>query len=116
MDAITRLVAIEAIKQLKAKYFRCVDTKDWRAFQELFTADATFDSSDDGPGCIVTGPAKIAETASVPLADAISVHHGHCPEIEIASRVSASGIWPMEDMLTWKEGSTAPIKSLHGYG
>ena len=29
MDTVERLDAIEAIKQLKARYFRCMDTKDW---------------------------------------------------------------------------------------
>ena len=29
VDAIERLVAIEDIKRTKAKYFRCMDTKDW---------------------------------------------------------------------------------------
>ena len=116
MDAIERLIAIEAIKQLKARYFRFIDTKDWLGFQNLFTADAVFDISDDIPGCIVSGPAKIVETASVPLQDAVSVHHGHCAEIEITSPTTATGIWSMEDMLRWNEGANAPVKSLHGYG
>ena len=30
---------IEQIKQLKARYFRLLDTKDWDAFAELFTDD-----------------------------------------------------------------------------
>lgn len=30
---------IEQIKQLKAKYFRFVDTKQWDAWGELFTED-----------------------------------------------------------------------------
>ena len=33
MNPIDRLIAIEEIKQLKARYFRCVDTKDWAASQ-----------------------------------------------------------------------------------
>ena len=31
---------IEAIKQLKADYFRLLDSKQWRAWGELFTEDA----------------------------------------------------------------------------
>ena len=30
---------IEQIKQLKARYFRLLDAKDWDAFAELFTDD-----------------------------------------------------------------------------
>ena len=116
MKDIERLLALEEIRGLKASYFRCVDTKDWEAFRRLFTQDAVFDISQDVPGCVLTGPDKIAEAASVPLTDCISVHHGHCPEIDLTSDNTAKGIWAMEDMLKWAEGSAAPIKTLHGYG
>ena len=33
------LVEIEAIKQLKARYFRFLDTKQWDAWKEIFTED-----------------------------------------------------------------------------
>ena len=45
MDGIERLQAIEDIKQLKARYFRCMDTKDWDGFAAVFTPDATMDVS-----------------------------------------------------------------------
>ena len=32
MTTVDELLAIEEIKQLKARYFRCVDTKDWEGF------------------------------------------------------------------------------------
>ncbi len=32
MNDVERLLAIEDIRQLKARYYRCMDTKDWRAF------------------------------------------------------------------------------------
>lgn len=116
MNEIDRIVAIEAIKRLKARYFRCFDSKDWSGFEAVFARDARFDISDDLPGCIVTGAAEILKTARAGIADGLSVHHGHCPEIDITSENSATGIWAMEDMLRWPEGSAAPLKSLHGYG
>ena len=64
MEAVDRLVAIEEIKALKARYFRTMDTKDWDAFAAVFAPDASMDVSgelgsgrDDG---IVTGRAEIA--------------------------------------------------------
>ena len=36
---LQRLMDIEEIAQLKARYFRFIDTKDWVAFQDLFTDD-----------------------------------------------------------------------------
>ncbi len=36
---------VEAIKKLKARYFRLMDTKDWDAFRELVTPDVVVDVS-----------------------------------------------------------------------
>jgi hypothetical protein len=116
MTDIEKLLAIEEIKTLKARYFRCVDTKDWDAFEAVFAPDALFDISQDVPGCILLGPEKIAATVSVPLTGCVSVHHGHCPEIEITSDTTATGIWAMEDMLRWSQDSASPNQTLHGYG
>ena len=43
MDTVERLEAIEEIKQLKARYFRCMDTKDWHGFTTVFAPDARMD-------------------------------------------------------------------------
>ena len=39
---------IETIKQLKARYFRLMDTKDWDGLAEVFTADVVIDVSEEG--------------------------------------------------------------------
>ena len=43
MTEIERLTALEEIKELKARYFRCLDTKDWAGLQAVFSDDAEFD-------------------------------------------------------------------------
>lgn len=116
MTEIERLLALEEIRSLKARYFRCVDTRDWEGFRAVFAPDARFDISDDVPRCVVTGRDAIVTTASVPLEGCVSVHHGHCPEIEITSDTTATGIWAMEDKLRWDAGSASPVRTLHGYG
>ena len=65
VDAVERLEAIEEIKQLKARYFRCMDTKDWDGFTTVFAPDARMDVSgelsgdgSDGSG-ITTGNREI---------------------------------------------------------
>ena len=120
MDGIERLQAIEDIKQLKARYFRCMDTKDWDGFAAVFTPDATMDVSGEmrdgrteGTG-VTTGATAIAEFVRGAVHDVTTTHHGHMPEIEVTSSTTARGIWAMEDMLRWPDG--APIRSLHGYG
>ena len=120
MDGIERLQAIEDIKQLKARYFRCMDTKDWDGFAAVFTPDATMDVSGEmrdgrteGTG-ITKGATAIAEFVRGAVHDVTTTHHGHMPEIEITSHTTARGTWAMEDMLRWPEGS--PMREMHGYG
>lgn len=48
------LTEIEAIKVLKARYCRLLDTKQWTAWRELFTDDFVSDTSQSG-GQIITG-------------------------------------------------------------
>jgi hypothetical protein len=45
------------------------------------------------------------------LADVVTVHHGHMPEIELTSATTATGIWALQDLLRWPDG-----RELHGYG
>ncbi|HEV3133122.1 MAG TPA: nuclear transport factor 2 family protein [Acidimicrobiia bacterium] len=120
MNAVERLEAIEEIKQLKARYFRCIDTKDWDGFTSVFAPDARMDVSGelgdgaaDGAG-ITTGNHDIAAFVRASIDDVVTVHHGHTPEIDVTSPTSATGIWAMEDHLWWPEGSA--ISRMHGYG
>src|SRR5271163_4832520 len=46
--------AIEAIKQLKARYCRYLDTKDWAAWRSIFTDDFLSDTSEAG-GKLIAG-------------------------------------------------------------
>ena len=116
MDAVERLLAVEQIKQLKARYFRCMDTKDWDGFAGVFTSDAVMDMSGetgDDRGVTRGRDAIVAFVRSV--IDAVeTVHHGHTPEIEITSPTTAKGIWAMEDMLRWP--GRGPAWEMHGYG
>lgn len=103
---------IEAIKQLKARYFRLMDTKDWDGFRDCFTADLVVDVSADGAGVFEGVDAFM--TMLVPtMQEVVSVHHGHMPEIELTGDDTATGIWAMEDHLRF--GSEGQME-LHGYG
>ncbi len=101
---------VEAIKQLKARYFRTMDTKDWSAMRAVFTDDVVVDTSSSGGG-VVAGADDFISFLSGVIGDVVTVHHGHMPEIEVTSPTTASGIWAMEDMLRWPDGT-----ELHGYG
>ncbi len=75
---------VEAIKQLKARYFRTMDTKDWAGMRRVFTDDVVVDTTDSGGG-VVTGADAFLEFLQQTLAGAVTVHHGHMPEIALTS-------------------------------
>ena len=108
-SGLARLEAIESIRQLKARYFRLLDTKDWDAWREVFTED--FEGEVHGPHPVIAfkGRDQMVETNRRVLAEAPTVHHGHTPEIELTSADTATGIWAMVDVVTLGEGFT-------GYG
>ena len=101
---------VEAIKQLKARYFRTMDTKDWAGMRAVFADDVVMDTTASGGGVVSGADAFIAFLQQI-LKDVVTVHHGHMPEIEITSPTTAKGIWAMEDLLRWPDG-----RELRGYG
>ncbi len=121
MDLLEQLLAIEEIKQLKARYFRFLDEKRWAELAEVFSDDAEMDVSgefvrsgqDPELGRIKGGGKAIAALIGQALENVVSVHHGHMPEITITNPTTAEGVWAMEDLLQFAEG---PMRSLHGFG
>lgn len=101
---------IEAIKHLKARYFRLMDTKDWVGMRQVFTDDVVIDTESSGGG-VVSGADEFMTFLQGVIGDVVTVHHGHMPEIELTSPTTARGIWSMEDMLRWPDGS-----EMHGCG
>ncbi|HMF03985.1 MAG TPA: nuclear transport factor 2 family protein [Acidimicrobiia bacterium] len=104
---------VEAIKQLKARYFRLIDTKDWDGLAAVFTDDVVIDVSGEGGG-VTRGATEFVSFLRSVIGNAITVHHGHTPEIEVTSPTTARGIWALEDQLWWPEGG--PVGHLHGFG
>jgi uncharacterized protein (TIGR02246 family) len=95
---------VEAIKQLKARYFRTMDTKDWAAMRQVFADDVVMDTTDSGGG-VVNGADVFVAFLQETLAGAITVHHGHMPEITLTSSTTASGIWALHDEIVWPDGT-----------
>jgi hypothetical protein len=93
------LVEIEAIKQLKARYFRFLDTKQWDAWREVFTED--FQAEVHGPHPVIhfENRDEMVESNRKVLAEAPTIHHGHMPEIELTGPDTARGIWAMLDVV-----------------
>jgi deazaflavin-dependent oxidoreductase (nitroreductase family) len=116
MDATTALLAIEEIKQLKARYFRFVDKKNWSNLETLFTPACVFEFESSLPGVGATryeGAAEFVRGMSVRHADTVAVHHGHTPEITLIDAQRARGVWVLEDIVLRPPGG---IPSFHGWG
>lgn len=104
LDDLERRIAaiedVEAIKRLKYKYWRCLDTKAWDELAECFTADATVSY---GAGEYrFAGRDAIIGFLSKALGDesgSHGVHHGHHPEIELTSPTTARGRWSLYNYL-----------------
>ncbi len=111
--ALYRAADIEAIKQLKARYFRFLDTKDWAAFRDLFTDDCKHHLPADSPVEFMSNDDYFAMTETL-LTPGVTTHHGHTPEITLTGDNEAEGIWAMHDYV-----QTAPDSgriSIMGYG
>lgn len=93
------LIEIEAIKQVKYRYLRAVDTRDWDLLATTLTEDATSAYSSgklsyDGRDAII---AFLRE--SMPERDMLTSHKVHHPEIELTGPDTADARWGLEDVV-----------------
>ena len=117
MDLLQELAALEAIKRLKARYFYAVDTRDREGWLAVFAPDGQFQwdtqvsagGQDGKPGEVFVGK-QLERIFDEMLLPSQSVHHGHCPIIDILSDTEARGIWAMEDIVTFDR------QKIHGWG
>ena len=106
---------IEAIKQLKARYFRLMDTKQWDDWGMVFTADVVMEVPE--VGMVNNGREEVVQTVSSRAREgARTAHHGHMPEIEITGRDTARGIWAMFDFVEWQNSRVGAESGLTGFG
>lgn len=116
--SIDDLLAIEQIKQLKTRYCRYVDTKQWDPLRALFTADVRFEGLGSAPrgatlDMFVTG-------ISTRFREAVSIHYCPNADILLTGANTARGIWSMMDYVQWPAGFSpreAPsARGFRGYG
>lgn len=101
MDRLDRLEAAEAIRNLKARYFRLIDTKQWDALRGLFTGGMQVVTP--GGRVWMEGGDAYAASLRFGLESAVSCHQGLTGEIEVVDAASARGIWAMQDVITWAD-------------
>jgi len=102
LEELRRRVGIledkEAIRELRHKYFRCLDGKLWEEMAQCFADDVSaeyfngefkFKGKDETIGFF-----KMGLTEAL-----VGMHHGHHPEIEITSDNTARGTWGLYNYL-----------------
>jgi hypothetical protein len=96
---LAALAALEAVKRLKYRYLRCVDTKNWDEMADVLAVDATADYGTPtyGHPLSFTGREAILEFLRDKLGpDIITVHAAGQPEIDIDG-TTATGTWCFQD-------------------
>jgi len=110
--AVHELQELEALRQLKARYCRFLDTKDVESWRAVFTSDVvvTLDMAVSVGGADPqTAPPLQGVNNFVPmvmggLEKVATKHHCHTPELTLVSATTAAGIWAMEDLLIFADG------------
>ncbi|MDD9935701.1 MAG: nuclear transport factor 2 family protein [Myxococcales bacterium] len=103
---------VEALKQLKARYCRLLDAKDWAAWRDVFTDELHADTSPTGGGEFRSADAFVAYVQkTIGRPSCTTVHQVCAPEIELTSPTSAAGVWAMTDVVRF-----APGLGVRGYG
>jgi hypothetical protein len=102
---------LEAIKQLKARYFRTLDTRDWDGYRAVFSSDVDIDLTGSGGERYQGVESFMAYVLGYVAIELQTVHHGHMPEITLTSPTTASGIWAMEDRVRFANG-----RDMNGFG
>jgi bile-acid 7alpha-dehydratase len=113
---IQRIEDVEAIKRLKYKYWRCLDTKSWDEMEECFVEAATASYGDakysfSGRDAIV----GFFRKSMGPESGLIGVHQGHHPEIELLSPTTARGCWSLYNYLHFKTADKRGLREAAFY-
>lgn len=98
------------ICELKARYCRCLDTKDWAGYAGVFADDAVLDTTGSGGARTEGRDALVAYVRASISDETITTHHVHSPEIAVEGN-EATGIWAMQDRNLWPSG-----RKLLGFG
>lgn len=138
MSKTDQLEAIEDIRQCKARYFRCMDQKDWDGFQDTLDANVDFNVSgaiyakNQATGELYkSGDVWIDPVANPSLIDPAfwqqngaaaaraweegalhhhqTMHQGHMPEITILTPTTAKAIFTLTHHLRFKTTNQFPF-------
>jgi hypothetical protein len=117
MNELDRLVIVVSLRELKARYCRLADHKEWAQLAALFTEDtsARFYDSAGQLRSECNGRKEIVSKIGTSVGAAQPIHHVFSAEFVISSPMQASAIWAMEDRLIQPDGVEADFRTMHGF-
>ncbi|WP_179220520.1 nuclear transport factor 2 family protein [Rhodococcus sp. NCIMB 12038] len=119
MSPLDRLLAIEELRQLEARYARLADKHDWTALANLFTPEGILAPLDEFGTEIfrASGRLEIAATLGARNGkDVRTVHQLFSSEIDISSTNAANGVWAMADLVFRDGPPPRPFRTMRGWG
>ena len=104
---MNELIEKDQIKELKARYFRGLDTKNWELFASTMSDDVKGRYSDGKLSFDGREPLVGFMQENLSIGTVITMHHGHHPEIQINENATeATGTWYLQDMVIDLVGKT----------
>jgi hypothetical protein len=105
-----------AIAEVKARYCRFLDTKNWDGWGDLFTEDFEQDTRPSGGTLTHTRDEAVKMTRGA-IGDAVTAHQVHSPEMTIEGD-TATVTWAMQDRVLWSQERAAQMGNagLTGFG
>ncbi len=95
---IQTLMDIEAIKQLKHAYFRCLDTANFEELATFFHPEVQVHFIGGAYEWKLDGREEYLQALKGAFhREAVGHHNGHHPEIQILSDTEATGVWYLAD-------------------
>ncbi len=104
----------EQIKELKARYWRFVDTEDWEGFRQVLSDDVHVELPGAEP---IEGADAFAAFVRSSTEGCWKTHQGHMPELTIEGPTEAHGIWALHDYKEWpSDPHASERRGFKGYG